>query len=307
MTQTRLHHARPLTSAGRRTPFVPSRGAAPAPVRDTLPRSTVTAFADGIAGHNDRAGQATISLAHELSARLGGTLDIIGEPQSSPSIGWRAALEQTSPELVALALSATRSLAESDFNAFCLTRNAASLATLPAVARAFPGAVVVWMGAHPCLHTPGTTRTGDLSGMALAGATGIWDTGHGGELAPSDVVLVGARELDPGEELVVANFPIRRIDIGRDMIAELIETVDGRDVFVHFSCDVLSPGIVPTDFRVPGGLTADDVLETTRALAARSRVIGMQVTELEHDPEQSDTDSARLIADMLAPLLPRRP
>lgn len=233
-------------------------------------------------------------------------MNVIGEPQSSFGgiLGWRAALKEAGAELRALGRSAARALSEHAFNAFCITRNAAAIATLPAVAAAFPDAVVVWMGAHPCLNTPGTTRTGDLGGMALAGAAGLWDSGHGGGLAPANIILFGARELDPGEKDVVARFPIRNIPIGPRMVEELIETVDGRDVFLHFSCDVLRPGIVPTDYTVEGGLSIDTVLNAARALATK-RVVGLQISELEQDPHHSFTDSAHLVVEMLAPLLPR--
>lgn len=269
-------------------------------------RPTVTAFVDGVSGHNDRARRATLDLATALGRRVGSTVSVIGEGSSSRSrsLGWRAALHQAGPELEALTDTAERTLRDAPFSAFCVTRNAAALATLPAVARAYPDAAIVWMGAHPCLHTPATTRTGDLSGMALAGATGLWKSGHGGEAALSNVVLLGARDLDQAERNVIANTPIRNIGAGPRMQEELAATIAGRDVFVHFSADVLQPGIVLTDFQVADGLTIDSVVATARTLAA-ARVVGLQVSELEHDPADGFNTSAQLVAEMLAPLLPR--
>jgi len=271
-----------------------------------LSPATVTAFVDGVSGHNDRARQATLALARELGRRLDSPTAVVGEGSASEarSLGWRSALQQSRPELEALSDRAARSLQTSRFSAFCVTRNAAAIATLPAVARAFPNAAVVWMGAHPCLHTPGTTRTGDLSGMALAGASGLWTSGHGDDLALANVVLLGARDLDRAEKHVIANSPIRNIAAGPRMQEELAATIAGREVFVHFSADVLRPGIVPTDFQVADGLTIDTVVETARTLA-RERVVGLQISELEHDPTDRFSTSAQLIVEMLMPLLPR--
>ena len=272
----------------------------------SLSPATVTAFVDGVSGHNDRARQATLALARELGRRLDSPSAVVGEGSASEarSLGWRSALQQSRPELDALSERAARSLETGRFSAFCVTRNAAAIATLPAVARAFPNAAVVWMGAHPCLHTPGTTRTGDLSGMALAGASGLWASGHGDDLALANVVLLGARDLDRAEKHVIANSPIRNIAAGPRMQEELAATIAGREVFVHFSADVLRPGIVPTDFQVADGLTIDTVVETARTLA-RERVVGLQISELEHDPTDRFSTSAQLIVEMLMPLLPR--
>ena len=286
----------------------PAQVAGPPPGAHTGPgsRAAVTAFVDGVSGHNDRAGRATLALARELGRRLGVSAAVVGEGSASRghSLGWRTALQESRPELTALAEAAAHSLRTSAFSAFCVTRNAAAIATLPAVARAFPDAAVVWMGAHPCLHTPGTTRTGDLGGMALAAATGLWPSGHGEELALSNVVLLGARDPDPAERHVIANSPIRNIAAGPRMHEELAATIAGRAVFVHFSADVLRPGIVPTDFQVADGLTIDAVVETARTLAAE-RVVGLQLSELEQDPADSLATSAHLITEMLTPLLPR--
>ncbi|MFE4950838.1 arginase family protein [Leifsonia sp. NPDC056665] len=273
--------------------------------RANTARPTVTAFVDGVSGHNDRARRATIDLAKTLGRRLESKVGVIGEGTAHrQSLGWRAALHEAKAELDALAETTEHSLRSASFSAFCLTRNAAALATLPAVARAYPDAATVWMGAHPCLHTPATTRTGDLSGMALGGATGLWKTGHGGDLALSNVVLVGARDLDQAERNVIANSPIRNIPTGPRMQEELAETIAGREVFVHFSADVLQPGIVLTDFQVANGLTIDAVVATARTLAGE-RVIGLQLSELEHDPTDRFNTSAQLVLEMLTPLLPR--
>ncbi|WP_369961129.1 arginase family protein [Leifsonia sp. EB34] len=266
---------------------------------------TVTAFVDGVSGHNDRARRATIELAKALGRRIEAKVGVIGEGASQgQSLGWRAALHQAMAELDALADTTEHALRTAAFSAFCLTRNAAALATLPAVARAHPDAAIVWMGAHPCLHTPATTRTGDLSGMALGAATGLWNSGHGGEVALSNVVLVGARDLDQAERHIIANSPVRNIPNGPRMQEELAATIAGREVFVHFSADVLQPGIVLTDYQVDNGLTIDSVVATARTLAGE-RVIGLQVSELEHDPTDRFNTSAQLVVEMLAPLLPR--
>jgi arginase len=68
---------------------------------------------------------------------------------------------------------------------------------------------VLWFDAHGDFNTPETTASGFLDGMALAMLTGrCWAnlvrTVHGFQPVPErDVVLLGARELDAGERLLL--------------------------------------------------------------------------------------------------------
>ena len=114
---------------------------------------------------------------------------------------------------------------------------------------------VVWFDAHADLNTPDTTRSGFLDGTSLATLTGrCW---HGmlagvpgfSPIADSHVVLVGARDLDPPEEALLAEGAIRSVPVavgGGIDLASLEHAVaaatDGADgVYLHFDLDVIDP------------------------------------------------------------------
>jgi hypothetical protein len=67
-------------------------------------------------------------------------------------------------------------------------------------------AAIVWLDAHPDFHTPETSASGFLDGMGLAIATGAcWGTLAGSipgflPVEERNTVLVGARDIDPGEQ-----------------------------------------------------------------------------------------------------------
>ena len=53
-----------------------------------------------------------------------------------------------------------------------------------------------------------------------------------------------------------------------------------RPVYFHLDCDVLEPGLVPTDYRVPNGLSLDE-LSGVASLLAENAVVGVEVAEFE--------------------------
>jgi arginase family enzyme len=66
---------------------------------------------------------------------------------------------------------------------------------------------------------------------------------------------------------------------------------------------VLEPGIVPTEYSVPDGLTLEDLQEACAVIAAHE-VVGLEIAELEatsDDPQSARTISALL--DALEPLI----
>lgn len=80
----------------------------------------------------------------------------------------------------------------------------------------------------------------------------------------------------------------------------------GRPVYVHVDCDVLDPGIVPTDYLVPNGMTLDDLHATAQVLA-ESELIGIEIGELEATPgEGAPPAHVSRLLDALEPFLSTR-
>ncbi|MES2163086.1 MAG: arginase family protein [Pseudomonadota bacterium] len=263
----------------------------------------ITLFQGRVADHNNLAIPGAKSVARMLAEQLGVGVTIVGAPAPALSAGWQIELNQAMPGLHALAAQLVEVFARRAKPLSATSRCAASLATLPVVARYRPDACVVWFDAHADLNTPSTTGSGYLGGMALSGPAGLWDSGLGAGLALSNVVLVGQRSLDPSEANLIASGAVTHVAPGPELADRLRAAVGGRAVYMHLDCDVLNPGIVPTDYVHEDGLSLED-LRAACAVLAESEMIGVEIAEFQDAWEEGGepVSPAALIA-ALAPVL----
>jgi arginase len=119
---------------------------------------------------------------------------------------------------------------------------------------------VVWIDAHGDLNTPESSPSGNAWGMPLRMLI------DAGDVAPEDVTLLGARNLDPPEEELIAAAGIRR---------QLGELPD--HVYVALDCDVVEPSQLDVFMPEPGGIPLD---ELEALLATIPRPIGAGFTGL---------------------------
>jgi arginase family enzyme len=117
---------------------------------------------------------------------------------------------------------------------------------------------VVWFDAHGDLNTPESSPSGNAWGMPLRMLI------DAGDVDPRDVVLVGARSLDPPEIDFIAASGIRQ------ELGELPE-----QVYVAVDCDVLDD--LPVFMPEPGGMP---VAELERLLAGLPVPVGAGFTGL---------------------------
>jgi arginase family enzyme len=129
---------------------------------------------------------------------------------------------------------------------------------------------VVWLDAHGDLNTPETSPSGNEWGMPLRMLL------DGGAVEPADVVLWGARNLDPPEAEFVAET-----GIGSDPAAVL-----GRveHVYVALDCDVLEPSELAVFMPEPGGPSLADVERLLVGIRESAVVAGAGLTGLAPDP-----------------------
>jgi arginase/N-omega-hydroxy-L-arginine amidinohydrolase len=135
--------------------------------------------------------------AQALEQRYGAKGQLIGRPSGPVDDDWSVSLPAARETLTALAQAVSTSIAANHLTVMAANTCAASLATLPVVAREHPDVVVLWIDAHGDFNTPDTTGSGYLGGMALSGPCGLWDSGHGAGINPQQAILVGARDIDP--------------------------------------------------------------------------------------------------------------
>ncbi|GAB7067775.1 hypothetical protein JCM12141A_20640 [Mycolicibacterium hodleri] len=253
--------------------------------------------------HNERGMAGAPIVGRELSRRLGLEPTTVGDPRPATSAPWECALPDALPGLTELRDIHGGILTQGHIPVLAASRCAASLATLPNVAELRPDAVVVWFDAHADLNTPDDSTTGYLGGLVLSAAVGWWDSGLGSGLAPERIVLGGSRDLDPPEQALVDEGTIK-LAAGPHLMDQLDGYVGDSPVYVHLDCDVLEPGTVPTDYRVPGGLGLDDLAHVARRLG-RNEVVGVEIAEFEAADPDDHADYARPLVDALTPLWTR--
>jgi arginase len=243
-----------------------------------------------------------IVVGEEIASRFGIDAVRIDDPPGAWD-GDPTPFEGSLPSLGLLAQRYGEILAAGRSPVTSFSRCPTALASLPAVAHHRPDAAVLWLDAHPDLNTPASSATGYFGGLALAGPLGLWDSGLGDSLRPGNVIFVGARDIDPPEREVIERAGMPVIGPGPGIAERLDEAIGDRPVFVHFDCDMLEPGIVPLDYEVPGGLDLEDV-RAVAEVAAKRKVIGLEIGEFEVDPEADGPPSSpAALLDALDPLL----
>jgi arginase family enzyme len=183
----------------------------------------------------------------------------------------------------------------------CAAECSIALTTLPTVARCVPGVRVLWLDAHADFNTPDTTRSGYLGGMCLAGACGRWQTGFEGRFDPADVVLVGTRDIEAAELAALDFAGVTRLE----RLSDIVDAVDGTNLYVHLDLDVLDPDLFPVQFPAPGGLNDAGLTRLLDEVGqAAQRIVGLEVTCFEAPEDPGERAAlAEIVADAIAPLL----
>jgi arginase len=129
---------------------------------------------------------------------------------------------------------------------------------------------VLWLDAHGDLNRPETSPSGNEWGMPLRTLI------DRGTIRAADVVLWGARNLDPPEEEFIATA-----GIGDDP-GELLERAGA--VYVALDCDVLAPDELAVFMPEPGGPTLDEVEQLLTRVRESGKLVGAGFTGLAPDP-----------------------
>jgi arginase len=168
----------------------------------------------------------------------------------------------------------------------CLT----SLGILAGLQRSDRDPGIVWIDAHGDFNTEATTPSGYLGGMPLALAVGVGTLTLPLELGlrpvpTSRVVLVGARDIDPEEQILLDRSDIEQR--GLDVVAR---DLPPGDLYVHVDIDICDPRVVPDLlFPAPGGPDCDVVVTTVRRIMATGRVVAVDLAATWHQNGPSAT------------------
>jgi arginase len=132
---------------------------------------------------------------------------------------------------------------------------------------------LVWLDAHGDLNTPESSPSGDLWGMPLRM---LLDSGS---VEPGDVLLLGARNLDPPEREFIASTGLATQP---DDLDRVLEGTDG--VYVALDCDVFEPDGIRSFMPEPGGYSVDETEGLFRGIADRAPVLGAGLSGLAAEP-----------------------
>lgn len=180
---------------------------------------------------------------------------------------------------------------------------------------------VIWFDAHGDLNTEATTPSGNIHGMVLAIAMGLSEfkltdiPGAGNLIRKENVVIIGARDLDPGEkELIraqgIACFSMHDIDrMGIQAVTEKALEIAGNGtdgIHLSFDMDCLDPlEAAGVGTPVPGGLNYREAHFAMEMMAESGKITSMDIVEVNPMMEM-DKKTARLAVELAASLLGKR-
>jgi len=152
-------------------------------------------------------------------------------------------------------------------------------------------AVAAAHGPVALVHFDTHTDTGtEVFGAELSHGTPMYRLVRDGHVDPARYVQIGLRGYWPGEaeldwqrERGITSFFMHDVrDLGiREVLERTVAIVEDAPAFLTVDVDVLDPAFAPgTGTPEPGGMTAVDLLWACRQLAARLRLVGMDVVEV---------------------------
>lgn len=141
---------------------------------------------------------------------------------------------------------------------------------------------VVWIDAHPDLHTPATSPSGAFSGMVLRAVLGDGDPGLSlapGTIPPDRVVVAAARSYDEAERQAVSQLGITTVSVDAlrnpAALADAVRATGADAVYVHVDVDALDPAeLAGNAHPEPFGATVAELAAAIGAVRAALPLAG---------------------------------
>jgi arginase len=193
-----------------------------------------------------------------------------------------------------------------------------SIGSIAGVTKHIKNLGVIWFDAHGDMNTEDTTPSGNIHGMPLACSLGLGNETltHIGGFAPKlraeNVVIVGARSIDPEErELIKAQnitcFTMHEIDkMGmKKVMEEAIRIASNGTDGIHLSLDLdsIDPDMAPgVGTPVLGGVTYREGHLAMEMLYQSGKVVSCDVVEVNPILDEQNK-TARTAVDLVCSLL----
>ncbi|WP_114571391.1 arginase [Exiguobacterium flavidum] len=171
-----------------------------------------------------------------------------------------------------------------------------AIGTIAGLKQATPRLGVIWFDAHADLNTPDSSPSGNIHGMPLAVAIGEGEErlvsvgGAGAKLLPEQIVYIGLRDVDPGEQQLIEERGIRVYGMNdireRGMEAIMEEAVRYLEevadhFYLSFDLDGLDPSIVQgIGTPVADGISLEDAQVVLKHCADHARFIAAEFVEV---------------------------
>ena len=194
-----------------------------------------------------------------------------------------------------------------------------ALAAVAGARRYFRHMSMIYVDRDADLNTPATTPSGSVDGMVVSHLTGrgapelvrFW--GEPPLVREPDLALFGVERLDPPEEDLLRQSPVRRYlakDVKRKGVtASAQEALDrirgnGNEFILHFDVDVIAD-FQATNYPGNGGLSIEEVREALLVFVQQKHLAAIEVTAY-NPAKDSDGRAAKMIVDLLAEVLAAR-
>lgn len=165
---------------------------------------------------------------------------------------------------------------------------------------------ILWIDAHPDYNTYETTITGNLHGMPLAEATGVNGNGmsyfhDSNYILPTDAAVVGARSIDPGEQVNLDTnnvLVIHTDELRQNIIKSMDKAFSNTDKKFHisFDLDLIDPVICP-GVSVPeeNGITFEEAeMIFDYLIEHKDRIVSLDIVE--YNPRFDKEDVTKMFA-----------
>ena len=164
---------------------------------------------------------------------------------------------------------------------------------------------LLWLDAHGDLNTPESSMSKAFHGMPLRTLLGEGDPGILQQvfstLLPSQIILLGTRDLDAAEVQYIAGrniklFTVNDIEANLNSVVEAVKLQGAGNIYVHIDLDVLDPQEFPwVPVPAAGGLKTATLLRLLHRLQQEYNILGVSLVEY----KPSENQAAQMLADII--------
>lgn len=215
------------------------------------------------------------------------------KPEGHPQLKYLEPIVHTCEELADFVATALR---DGEFPLVLGGDHSIALGSISGVAHLYRNVGMIWIDAHADFNTNVTSPSGNIHGMILAALAGLGDShlthlgGWGPKLDLHRIAIVGVRDLDPGEQVLlrthgISVFTMSHIDqkgiseVMRQAIAVAIP--NGNPLHLSLDMDALDPQEAPgVGTPVRGGLSYREAHLAMEMIADTRHLISMDVVEV---------------------------